>query len=108
MKYKTKTRQVAERARDTNGAIWLLTVLLSDVHSFGQKHHIRYYIHLPTVERFSDVTKITKLTESLNETKLSKKQAIAVREFRSALKRRAEGKPDDAWRSDNIDAEVKD
>jgi len=47
------------------------------------------------VERFADIEKLTKMVEQLEEKRLPKKEAIAVRAFRSASKRRAEGKPDD-------------
>jgi hypothetical protein len=73
----------------------LLKVLLSETHSFGQTHQVRYYISLQVVERFTDIEKLTKMVEQLEEKQLPKKEAIAVRAFRSALKRRAEGKPDD-------------
>jgi hypothetical protein len=76
----------------------LLTVLLGEMHSWGQEHQIRYYIQLSVVERFADVAKLTTLVEQVKEARLSKTEARAVREFKNALKRRAEGKPDDAWK----------
>ena len=52
-------------------------------------------ISLQVVERFVDIEKLTKLVERQDEKKFKNKEAIAIRAFRSALKRRAEGKPDD-------------
>jgi predicted KAP-like P-loop ATPase len=82
------------------GAVWLLTVLLSEMHSWGGDHRVRYYIHLPTVERFADVNKLANLIQDMKEEGLSKKCAVAVREFKKALQRRAEGKSDEAWKTD--------
>ena len=87
-------------SKNSRGAAWLLTVLLSEVHSWGREHRVRYYIHLPTVERFADAAELTRLIDQLRESKLSKKEATAIREFKAALKRRAEGKADDAWRNE--------
>ncbi len=89
---RTWLAQYCKTARD---AAWVLRVLLQETHSFGQTHQVRYFISLQVVERFADIEKLTKLVERLDEKKFHKKEAIAIRAFRSALKRRAEGKPDD-------------
>jgi len=85
---------------NAKGAVWLLTVLLGAIHSWGSEHRVRYYIQLSVVERFADVAKLTKLIEQVKETGLSKKEARAVREFKNALKRKAEGKSDEAWKEE--------
>jgi hypothetical protein len=71
---------------------------------------VRYYIHLPTVERFTDLAKLTQCVGELKETDFSKRESTAVREFKKALKRRAEGKSDEAWKDDHEyeDEEVND
>jgi hypothetical protein len=101
---------LARHTEDAKGAIWLLTVLLGETHSWGREHRMRYYIHLPTVEKFSDVTKLTQLVGTLKESGLLKKESIALREFKKALKRREEGKSDEAWKNSDEyeDEEVND
>lgn len=93
---------VMKHSDNPKGAVWLLTVLLGEMHSWGQEHRIRYYIQLSIVERFTDVAKLTEFVEQVKESGLSKKEARAVQEFKNALKRRAEGKSDEAWK-DNHD-----
>ena len=96
---------LASHADNPKSAIWLLTVLLGEMHSWGQEHRVRYYIDLPTVERFADVAKLTHLVEKVNQTGLSKKEARSLREFKSALERRAQGKSDEAWKEDRDEFE---
>jgi hypothetical protein len=91
---------IAGHTENPKGAVWLLTVLLGEMHSWGREHRVRFYIQLSVVERFADVEKLTKLVEQVKETRLSKKEARAVQEFKSALKRRAEGKSDEAWKEE--------
>lgn len=91
---------LATHTASPKGAVWLLGVLLREMHSWGRDHQVRYYIHLPTVERFADVAKLTRLVEQVEEANLSKQEARAVREFKNALKRRAEGKSDEAWKEE--------
>ena len=101
---------LANHIETPHRAVWLLTVLLSETHSWGQTHKVRYYIDLRTVERFADVAKLTRLIEKVNEAALSGKESAAVREFKKALKRREEGKSDDAWREerDGFEEEIVD
>jgi hypothetical protein len=55
-------------------------------------------MRLSTVERFADVATLKQKIENLDESKISEKEKIALRELRSALKRGEEGKPDlDGW-----------
>ena len=70
------------------------------MHSWGREHRVRYYIQLSVVERFADVAKLTRLVEQVKEAGLSMKEVRAVREFKNALKRRAEGKSDEAWKEE--------
>jgi hypothetical protein len=81
-------------------ALWLLTILLGESHSYGQEHRVRYSMPLGPLERFIDIAELTSLRTKVNASKLSKRETIALREFDKALKRRAEGKPDnpgDVW-----------
>jgi hypothetical protein len=91
---------VEKQVRGTKDAVWLLTVLMGEMHSWGRTHRVRYYISLVTVELFVDAEKLNELIKEVNEEKLPKKAKIAVTEFRLARKRRAEGKPDDAWKGE--------
>ena len=75
-------------------ALWLLTVLLGESHSYGHEHKVRYSITLGLVERFSEVAHLNDLLGKLKSDKRTKRETIALREFAKALKRRAEGKPD--------------
>lgn len=75
-------------------ALWLLTVLLGESHSYGQEHRIHYSITLGFLERFTEIAHLTDLLAQLKSDKLTKREAIAVREFNKALKRRADGEPD--------------
>lgn len=93
-------------AASAKGAIWLLSVLLGESHSWGQEHRVRYFIQLATVDRFADVAKLTQLVQQVNEARLSKQEGRALREFKNALNRRAEGKPDNAF--DGCEEEIVD
>ena len=75
-------------------AQWLLTVLLGESHSYGQEHRVRYSIALGLLERFTDIAHLTDLLANLKSSKLVKRETIALREFNKALKRRADGQPD--------------
>lgn len=97
---------LATYTRTPKGAVWLLTVLLGETHSYGAQHRMRYYIHLPTVERFADVAQLTRHVGQIDEAKLTTKEARAIHEFRKALARRAEGKADTAWQDERDGYEV--
>ncbi len=89
---------VAEQIKTQEGALWLLSVLLGEVHSHGRELKIHHYMKLGSVERFADVDAITTKIGGPVGQSLSEKETIAIREFHRALKRRAEGKPDiDGW-----------
>lgn len=75
-------------------ALWLLTVLLGESHSFGHDHKVRYSMMLGSLERFVDIAHLTDLVAELKLDRMTKRERIAFREFTKALKRRAEGKPD--------------
>ena len=98
-----------DQIRTAADALWLLTILLGESHSYGQEHKVRYSITLGSLERFTDIAHLSSLLEGLTSNKLSKRENIALREFNKAAKRRAEGKPDnvgDPW--DDPDEEVVD
>ena len=89
---------VSKQVVKPKGAAWLLAELVSEVRSHGRETNITPYMRLSTVERFADVATLKQKIENLGESKISEKEKIALREFRSALKRRKEGKPDlDGW-----------
>ena len=75
-------------------ALWLISTLLGESHSYGHEHKVRYSITLGLLERFSDIARLEGLLGKLKSSKLTKRQTIAVREFQKALKRRADGQPD--------------
>jgi len=75
-------------------AVWLISTLLGESHSYGHEHKVRYSIALGLLERFSDIARLEGLLCKLKSSKLTKRQTIAVREFQKALKRRAGGQPD--------------
>lgn len=94
--------QIAARSSSDNkeGVKSLLQMLFPPTtKSFDEKNAVtgshNEWFSLQVLERFADIEKLTKLVEQLDEKKLQKKEAIAVRAFKGALKRRAEGKPDD-------------
>jgi len=92
---------IMENSDSAKGAVWFLTVLLSEMHSWGQEHTVRCYIQLSVVERFTNLEKMMLLVEQVKDIGLSKKEKRAVEEFKKALKRRAQRKPDDAWKNDH-------
>jgi hypothetical protein len=85
---------VHDQIRTPKDALWLLTVLLGESHSYGRDHRVCYSITLGLLERFTDIAHLTQLVAKLGLNSLSKRETIALREFDKALKRRAEGKPD--------------
>jgi hypothetical protein len=86
--------QMKGQTRTPAEALWLLTLLLGESHSFGHDHRITYSMTLGSLECFTDIAHLTDLLAKLNSDKLTKREAIALREFKKALNRRAEGKPD--------------
>lgn len=97
---------IAAYTRKPKGAVWLLTVLLGESHSWGAEHRMRYYIDLRTIERFTDLSKLTELVDQVDVEGLPVKQARAVQEYRNALRRRMEGKSDEAWHDERNCYEV--
>jgi predicted KAP-like P-loop ATPase len=97
---------LSDCTKDERGAIWLLSLLLSVTHSYGVTHRIGYHIALDTVEKFSDTKMLIQLVQNVDADKLPQREGIAVREFRKALKRREEGRPDDAGRHEGIEVEA--
>lgn len=86
---------VNRQLKTPKDAVWLLSLLLGEMNSYGQTHQIFYGIRLSEIERFASIPKLKKLVAGLRRTKLSKREGMAVRAFRSALKRRSEGKADE-------------
>lgn len=94
---------VSERVRDTAGALWLLRTVLGKASVGGmQGTRIVYRIELRVVEQFSEVDLIQRLTKSTRTDDLEGLDKTGLEEFRKALKRQAEGRPDDDWHWESI------
>jgi hypothetical protein len=85
---------IKDLIRTSADALWLLTILLGESHSYGQEHRVRYSMTLASIERFTEISHLNNLLDGLKTGNLSKRETIAFREFNKAMKRRAEGKPD--------------
>jgi len=85
-----------DQIRSPADALWMIGVLLGESHSYGQEHKVRYSIALGLLERFTEIGHLTGLLATLESGKLTKRETIALREFKKALKRRADGKADSA------------
>ena len=82
-------------------AAWVLSLMMNRSTS-GDK--TRYYIRPSFVEQYVDIDAIEKLLTDFDANELPEKEKIAVREFRRALRRRREGKPEfDMMRRFEID-----
>ena len=89
---------VAKQVTSAQGAVWLLSVLLGEVHEHGKKLTVRHYFKLSNLERFTDVETVQKSVADLPDGKATERERIALREFQRAIQRRAEGKPEsDGW-----------
>ena len=53
----------------------------------------RYYIDLSNVANYADIHRLTNLTREIALDELPEFQRTAVKEFRRAIKRQADGKP---------------
>ncbi len=87
---------LAENMQSAKDAAWLLSILMEETHAYGRDHRILYNIKLGILEQFSDLDVLTRLLEQEKDAVYSKLESIAIRKFKDALKRRSEGKPDDA------------
>jgi len=76
---------------DPEGGTWLLSLLMGRTSSNGKT---RYYIKPSFVEKYADIAKLEKCIANVEEKDLPELQKIALREFRLALRRRGEGKPE--------------
>jgi hypothetical protein len=56
-----------------------------------------YHVHLPFIEQFVDLNHLTDLTVDLKPEECEGLDRTALIEFRKALKRRSEGRPDNDW-----------
>jgi predicted KAP-like P-loop ATPase len=62
---------------------------------------IHYKIHLPSIERFIEISQIAEKVREINTDNLSPEYQRVIQSFLRAVKRRTEGKPDDRWRDDD-------
>lgn len=85
---------VRAQVATTDGALWLLSTLLGEVHSHGRELKTSYHMKLSTIERFADVEAIKNALADAKLPALAQREEISLREFYRALKRRAEGKPE--------------
>ena len=97
---KTEVRTwVSQHVQNATGALLLLKTLLGTTTTTGDSGTtVRHYVHLGFIEQFFDVTQLENLTSGLKPDALQGLDKTALVEFRKALKRRAEGLPDEDWR----------
>lgn len=85
---------VAKQVKNRSGCLWLLATLMGEVHSHGYTLEIRYYMKLSEVEKFADVAALELTLRGVRLEKVGEREKIAVKKFRQAIKRKAEGKPE--------------
>ncbi|MFC5457062.1 KAP family P-loop NTPase fold protein [Prosthecobacter fluviatilis] len=85
---------IKQKSQSSKGALWLLSVLLLEIHSHGSKVTIRYFIKLSNIEQFVEVDALKCQLEHVDLEKLTERERIAVNAFDAALRRRSEGKPE--------------
>ena len=92
---------VASHLKRPQDALGLLRRLLNKSTSTGAEGtKVHYHVHLPFVEQFIELKRLTDLTSDLEAEAFDALDKTALVEFRKALKRRAEGKSDDEWQWD--------
>lgn len=74
-----------------DGAAWALSLMMNRVSSNGKT---RYYIKLSFVEKYADVDALGKQIADIDETTIPEQHKIAVQEFKRALRRKGQGKPE--------------
>ena len=82
---------VDEECVRPEGAAWLLSCLMGRISSGSD---VRHYIRLSKVAEYADIEKLETSIAVVDEATLSEKVRTAVKEFRRAIKRRNEGKPE--------------
>ena len=82
---------LTNQLRVPKNAAWVVSLLMSRASSNGET---RYYIQPSFVQSYVALEEVEKALRKVNDKQLSEKEAIAVREFRRALKRKREGKPE--------------
>ena len=90
---------IAECERD-GATPWLLATLTSEGAVNGKPFH---FLTWSTLERFIDTELIKTRASQLDETALNERERIGLQQFRRALKRKEEGKPEltgSEWRDD--------
>lgn len=85
---------IAEQVTSARGAVWLLSVLLGEIHEHGRKLTVRHYFKLSNLERFTDIETVCQSIAGFAESEASERERIALNEFQRAIQRRAEGKPE--------------
>jgi predicted KAP-like P-loop ATPase len=89
---------VAQHVQKATEAVWLLRMLLAKTSSTGAGGtRLLYHVHLPFIEQFVDLNHLTDLTVDLKPEECEGLDRTALIEFRKALKRRSEGRPDNDW-----------
>jgi len=89
---------VVEHVQKAKDAVGLLRKLLHKSTSTGAGGtRVHYHVHLPFLEQFVDLKRLIDLTTDLKSDDFDGLDRTALIEFRKALKRRADGKPDDEW-----------
>lgn len=90
---------IREHVMGSLDAVWLLRRLLSVSTSSGAAGtRVLHHINLPFVEQFLDSAHLASLTDGLKVDDFQGLDRTALLEFRRAVKRRAQGRPDEDWR----------
>ena len=82
---------LAQECVKPDAAAWLLSSLMGRVTAGSDVYH---YIKLSHVEEYADLAMLETSIATVDENTLTEKQKTAVKEFRRAIKRRNEGKPE--------------
>ncbi|MDR3404250.1 MAG: P-loop NTPase fold protein [Chthoniobacter sp.] len=82
---------LAQECEKPEGAAWLLSCLMGRASSGSE---VRYYIQLSAIAEYADIDVLEGSLASVDENDLTEKEQIAVKEFRRAVKRRNDGKPE--------------
>ena len=82
---------IAQECKTPEAVAWLLSLLMFSVSSNGG---VKYYTQLSHVADYGDVEQFEVLAKKVKEAKLPEMQKTGLKEFRRALQRKKEGKPE--------------
>lgn len=93
---------VKDLVSSPEGSIQFLVAFVSRASSQGMGDYllrIHYSIHIKDIEKFIDPSDLENKIKGADQEKFSVEQQKALEAFRQALKRKAEGKPEEEWRN---------